>query len=79
MCWVASSRFELVIVRLKVGEEMGTIAEMANEVPQDRGLEVETPILKAIEIESGGEKVPQMAYEERINAHKSQNHQRALQ
>lgn len=36
-----SKRFELAMVPLKVGEEMGKIVDVANEVPQDRGLEAE--------------------------------------
>lgn len=42
--------------------------EGANEVLEDRGLEVKAQISEVIKVESGGEEVVQVTDEERLNA-----------
>lgn len=48
-----SEGFELVIVPLQVGEEVGTNARPTDEVPQSKGLEIEVRIHEVTEVESG--------------------------
>lgn len=50
-------------VPLEVGDEAGISAGAADEVSQDRGLEIETQVCDAIDVESGDVEVPQVTDE----------------
>lgn len=59
--------FELAVVSLEVGEEVGPIVEAIGEVLQERGLEAEAPIQEAIDVKEQGRGGGSVANEEGRN------------